>query len=298
MKEFLSPYETNKDLQEDIREAVEKTSLERTDIQSLTKDSEKIHEVLEDIQGGCIAELHSETHDFLMLIHSDVLEKIKHKDQELQNKSQVLYEKSSLIENGIAAANHDMEKINALPENFGREKEKLRQDFQKQIDFYRLQLEKIKSELNEISIEIEKNQALFEKESQKAFLLVLGASSFNQETSSKIDLYKQNPLFTFDSFEGHVKEGKIYNSQKSAFNPDLIGRLREQGNQTMIEVYNKNAVIKKYSRVGRISNEGVIYAGNSSFSEKRIGSVEENSVYMDGAFGKLDNKKIGYAEEK
>ena len=66
----------------------------------------------------------------------------------------------------------------------------------------------------------------------------------------------------------------------------------------MIEVYNKNAVIKKYSRVGRISNEGVIYAGNSSFSEKRIGSVEENSVYMDGAFGKLDNKKIGYAEEK
>jgi hypothetical protein len=296
MKEFLSPYETNKDLQEDIREAVEKTTLERTDIQSLTMDSEKIHEVLKNIQGGCIAELHSETHDFLMLIHSDALEQIKCKDQELQNKSQLLYQKSSLIESGIAEANHDMEKINALPENLGRDK--LRQDYQKQIDFYQVQLAKIKNELDEISIELEKNQALFENESRKAFLLVLGACSFNQESSSKVDLFKQNPLFTFDSIEGHIKEGKIYDSQKSTFNPDLIGRLREKGNQTMIEVYNKDAVIKNYSRVGRISEDGIIYAGNSSFSEKRIGSVEENSVYMDGAYGRIDHKKIGYADEK
>jgi E3 ubiquitin-protein ligase DOA10 len=296
MKELLSPYETNKDLQEDIREAVEKTSFERTDIQSLTKDSEKVHEVLENIQGGCIAELHSETQDFLMLIHSDVLENIKYKDQELQNKSQILLKKSELIESGIAEAKHDMEKINSLQENLGRDK--LRQDYQKQINFYQIQLEKIKSELNEISIEIEKNQVLFENESRKAFLLVLGASSFNQETSSKVNLYKQNSLFTFGRFEGHIKEGKIYDSKKSALNPNLVGRLREQGNQTMIEVYDKDAVMKKYSRVGRISEDGVIYAGNSSFSEKRIGSIEEDSVYMDGTYGRFDHKKIGYAKEK
>jgi len=299
MKEFLSPYATNKDLQADIKECVEKTSFERTDIQSLTKDSEKVNEVLENIQGGFITELQSETHDFLMLIHSDVLEKLKRKDQELQEKSQMLYEKSNLIESGIAEAKKDMEIINSLPGSVGREK--LNQDYQKQIAFYEFQLQKLKTELNEISIELEKNKTLFETESRNAYLLFLGVSSID-ETSflyKNADLFTYNPMFIKDNFEGHIKDGKIYDSKKTFINPDIIGRLRKDENQTIIEVYDKNSVVKRYTRVGRISEDGIIYAGNNrDFTEKRIGNVEEDGVYIDSPMGRIHHKKLGYAKEK